>query len=149
MEHTKIPYIAVSYPIGYNIPNLLLLVDTYVDAFNQIKPHENTRINLWCRGSSGAMIAALFASKINHTFLYIAHVKKQGETSHMSAVYYPDNCYNIIIDDFISTGETVKAIIDHVHEKVDTTDKLDLLIVASGALDTTFAEDFKKIISND
>lgn len=68
------------------------------------------KIVLWCRGSSGAIIAGYLASKFPES--HIVHVKKAGESSH--GTRYSDSCngngFNIIVDDFVSTGATIAEI---------------------------------------
>lgn len=151
-KHIKIEYHSVTYPIGNNIPNLMRLIDLYLDAFNtHITLPEGTNINLWCRGSSGAIIAGIFASKlknISQEYIRISHVKKHGEDSHSITKFSITNAYNIVIDDFVSTGETVKAIFSHMR-KFAKVEIADLLIVASGGYGGFVDEKmFKTIISN-
>lgn len=100
------------YPVGSNITNAINLAKNAAIIFNKMKEYNSKQpINIWCRGSSGAILAALFALYIKKKRdVYICHVKKEGESSHITQPCPASNAINIIIDDFISSGETIRAI---------------------------------------
>lgn len=110
MQHIPIKLIYCEYPIGGSISCIRELTDEYIKAFNTLCYHENTNFNLWCRGSSGAILATAFAMYLPQYKFKICHVKKEGEQSHGN-VYPGDKFINIVIDDFVSEGTTVEAIL--------------------------------------
>lgn len=95
------------YPVGENIIK-------YFDICKEIGMHINKQfpnksITLWCRGSSGAIIAALVSQYII-TGVEICHVKKKGEDSHVTEVTARHDI-NIIIDDLMASGDTLEKIV--------------------------------------
>lgn len=124
----------VSYPIGVNMEELLVTVKNMADAIKELYPlHENIKngFNFFVRGSSGAIISGLICSYLSNYPTTICHIKKENESSHCGSKFlsYHSKAVNIIIDDFISSGETVNKI----YEKVIGTTRItniDLLIVS-------------------
>ena len=109
----------LSYPTGANIKQAIAFINEAVPHVQSVideikKTKEVKSINLWCRGSSGAMLAAIIASKMTEINFYIIHIKKEGENSHTSNSDYRKTIMefgiNMIIDDFIKTGETINHI---------------------------------------
>lgn len=107
----------ISYPVGSNISEAIEFID---NAFLSIYINElfkDKDINLWCRGSSGAILAGLLSSKFigmnEYKSIKIIHVKKSGESAHghdISEFNSDTPAYNIIVDDFCATGETINHI---------------------------------------
>lgn len=100
----------LDYPVGRNMSKVIKYVDHILLTFKENNidlDQEKMFINLWCRGSSGAIIAGIFASKFIRATVRIIHIKKQGEKSHQS--YHHDICdgCDIVIDDFMDTGSTI------------------------------------------
>ena len=121
-KHSKLD--CMEYPVGshmsYNIPIIKKMVSIIKRKYND-KP-----INLFCQGSSGAIVAAiicLYVSKCK-----IIHIKKDGEYSHSLSCPQHDG-YNIIVDDFISSGATVQRIIEEA-AKIHYIREFDALIVS-------------------
>ncbi len=140
------------YPVGANIKKAQMLIGLYLAEFYKLPYSPITKINLWCRGSSGAIMAALFAASCKYE-CKICHIKKEGEDSHSFG--YPrfelGTIVNIIIDDFVATGETILAIIEGITKYENTrctSVPLDILMVMSyksGLKDPTLNK-FKYII---
>jgi len=112
----------VTYPVGDNPSGAIYTAKNMAKAIftnNLIDPGEK-EVKVWCRGSSGAIIAALLVAELKNLYgdgwhCTIKHIKKPGEESHSSSVYTATNFdYNIIVDDFIHTGSTINAIYDKV-----------------------------------
>ena len=99
------------YPTGANVSSMVVYIENIVTTFKKHKINLDKKSNvicIWCRGSSGAMLAAMFAYTFKRATVRINHVKKQGEHSHNSSINIsPPNCIDIIIDDFMDTGETI------------------------------------------
>jgi hypothetical protein len=99
------------YPLGSNMDGAVKLIEAYVKAFKQIGYGTNKVLNLWCRGSSGAILAGMFAIKHGHECT-ICHVKKEKEDSHGRGFEpYNDRGINVVIDDFVATGDTLLSIV--------------------------------------
>jgi hypothetical protein len=107
----------VGYPVGSHLDEAVTFASNAAEKFNGIKQFQNRYINVWCRGSSGAILAALFGEKITgYMNLKICHVKKEGESSH---TFSPQPYWlgiNVIIDDFCDTGSTLNAIFEELKE---------------------------------
>ena len=147
MKHIEIESVSFNYPVGCDMQRANKSVCHCVDAFKQLDIDREQPIYLWCRGSSGAILATLFAIGIGNDYpnVFISHVKKEGEISHSNAYYVRSgNNVNIIIDDFVATGSTIKAILAEMKNK-DA--KPNILIVSTGAL-CYFKDEFDFIISN-
>ena len=112
MEFISLEKEEVEYPIGVNITANMHILIAMADAIDKRYANEKREINLWCRGSSGAMIAAVVSAHLSKRKVNINHVKKEGESSHSKCWYKKEkNSYNVIIDDFIRSGETILKLI--------------------------------------
>ena len=114
----------MEYPVGsqmsYNIPIIKKMVSIIKHNYN------DKRINLFCQGSSGAIVAAIICLYVNGC--KIIHIKKDGEDSHSLSCPQFDS-YNIIVDDFIVSGVTIQRIIKDA-AKIHHTHEFDALIVS-------------------
>lgn len=104
----------IGYPVGRYINEAIEFISRVTNKITseELLP-KRKEIILWCRGSSGSILAALLASKlvVLGFKVIIRHVKKPGEDSHTSNGWINDyNYFNIIIDDFVATGDTIVAI---------------------------------------
>ena len=119
----------MDYPVGPNIKVNLPIINNMYRYIKEKFP-EGT-ITIWCRGSSGAIIAGIISSKLKGR-ARVAYVSKPNEKRHdkVSAHMYSTG-YNIIVDDFVCTGETINKIINE-----STITQFDLLII-SGNLTTS------------
>ena len=121
----------IEYPVGtyisYNTP-IIKSMASYIKR----KFPEGT-ISLWCRGSSGAIIAGVISSSLKRK-IFIRYISKNNEKRHDKSNYNYETDINIIVDDFICTGKTIDEIINKSGRK-----KFDLLIV-SGDISKTFLE---------
>ena len=98
------------YPIGCHLGDLKRITKQYVRMVNQFAPKDR-RLNFLCRGSSGAILAASVITQIENENSIISHIKKHGEVSHNSnGLNIKGSDYIIIIDDFTSSGETLRII---------------------------------------
>lgn len=127
IEDKNIEYDMV-YPIGKNIKNMLSYTDVFLKHILEIVP-KDVRLNFLCRGSSGAILAGIIASQIPKEYeTIINHVKKPGESSHSGDLRLKNEDFNIIIDDFISSGETVSSIYNDFKKAGGT--EINLLVVS-------------------
>ena len=105
-------YYGLDYPVGGNMP----AVKHYAKA---LAPHVDKLVRkllmdgkyprLVCRGSSGAILSAALQMVMEES-VSIMHVKKPGESSHDDSAYADTDWALIAVDDFISSGATMKAI---------------------------------------
>ena len=140
-----------SYPVGaYGINRLNDYIEALHEGFVDSGLYdecskEAKKIVLWCTGSSGAICAALFIAKLPIVNVAIHHIKKSGENSHASRipVSYSKKDFNIVIDDFIASGKTIKRIESAVRLNLRNKQSIvranefkkegfDLLLIASG-----------------
>ena len=128
----------MDYPVGPNIKVNLPIINNMYRYIKEKFP-EGT-ITIWCRGSSGAIIAGIISSKLKGR-ARVAYVSKPNEKRHdkLSAHMYSTG-YNIIVDDFVCTGETINKIINE-----STITQFDLLII-SGNLTTNCINKWKNKI---
>lgn len=129
----------ITYPIGSHIDEAIHYIDRVFLKLNLNGLYVGKDINLWCRGSSGAILAALLASRLLSTkeygTIHIVHIKKNGETAHRKDVDFTNvfDTINIIIDDFSYTGTTINAIVDSMVTK--EIQYIDAIILSNTALD--------------
>lgn len=103
----------MSYPVGANMSDNLRKIKEMANVIDRHFPHQS--INLWCMGSSGAIIAGIISAELiakGYPMPMVCHVKKEGEESHSSSAPYISYGTNILVDDFIRSGSTVQKIYD-------------------------------------
>ena len=119
----------IEYPVGtfisYNTP----IIKNMANYIKRKFPEET--ISLWCRGSSGAIIAGIISSILKGR-TDIRYISKNDEKRHDKTSILYKSTINIIVDDFVCTGETIDDIINKSGCK-----KFDLLIV-SGNISENF-----------
>ena len=101
------------YPVYQHMKQLCITVNNIIKTVKKHKLHKQ-EIVLWCRGSSGAAIAALIAAKLPNCS--IVHVKKHREEHHYSDLDIKQKAYNVFVDDFISSGTTLKEVIKTIND---------------------------------
>lgn len=109
----------IEYPVTRNLPKTIAFANRVaMILLSLITQNHIHYINLWCRGSSGSIIAAFVShdmiKRSKNIQVRICHVKKEGENSHSSSPSTFQNdldTWNVIVDDFIATGDTIKEII--------------------------------------
>lgn len=114
MKILKISDSNLSYPTGINIGEAVKYINKVYPKVNRLLKGRN--LNIWCRGSSGAILGALLASKIPNS--RVVHVRKPGEGSHDNYPAFLDIkddsgesiSLHVILDDFSETGNTVNSI---------------------------------------
>lgn len=131
MEYLKFKTpIEISYPIYVQNGELA----NYINCIYRIllkKIPKISKINIWCRGSSGLSIASCLFIKLEKYYTpTISYVKKEGESSHHRRTHLSRNGINIIVDDFIHEGTTVNSIYKKM--KDENVIVMDYLIVTKG-----------------
>lgn len=119
------------YPIGkYVMANLVVI--NHMAAIIQHK-YTNKYINIWCRGSSGSIVAAIIASQLQNITFRIVYVPKENEVKHqIDRPNLDSTTINIIVDDFVASGQTIKSIVEDA--RYHDVKNFDLLLV-SGFVD--------------
>lgn len=133
----------LAYPVGNNICKAIEYVNRVVKTIVSLNLLDKIdSLNIWCRGSSGSILAALLADKLiaigKH--VCIVHVKKPNEKAHCNSID-PEYTYNIIIDDLISSGDTVRSIANAMYLR--DISKIDMLIVSTGGINLRYVGDLK------
>lgn len=133
----------INYPVGYYIQDAVFFVDKVIKVLMEMaekKQFPLGNIDIWVRGSSGAILGGLLTQRlltIGFTNISVIHIKKDGENSHTENVFRTNGKYNVIIDDFVASGETMNEIAKVAGKYVK---KIDLLIVSRIAFD--YNEDY-------
>ena len=133
----------VYYPVGINFPRNLPAIKKMAEVISKVYSGKKN-IFFWVRGSSGAIIAATISALLTHHCV-INHVKKEGELSHSHNYYY--NCIdeysvNIIVDDFVNTGETISCILKE-YAKYNPDNFIDSIFLV-GSMSNDRLADFRK-----
>lgn len=127
----------MAYPIGNYLTHNMMYIEDMVDwilILLQEFYSDETHITLVGRGSSGAILAGIIAPKILSQTDYTVNIyimKKHGENSHYKLP--PENISNsviIVIDDFISSGETMSLIQLHLDNILTNNKQIDIVCVS-------------------
>lgn len=123
--------IMIGYPVGTCIKDAKELGRRMAKIIDHEFPHE--KISLWCSGSSGSILSAIIANEL-HRVEEILYVKKNNEYTHGTgeSYYVAPNSTHIIVDDFISTGNTIIRIYDHFTKSKEGQHIRPSLIVSRG-----------------
>jgi len=113
MKIIQIPFSKeLEYPVSQNMLEAINFINVVTPRLKKLIG--NQKLNIWCRGSSGAILAALLVNKLKTNDCLIFHIKKEGESSHSSNNFGDltsnRKALNIVIDDFVYTGKTLQAI---------------------------------------
>ena len=137
-------FIVVDYPFGvywkhsYIQQSAEAIFNTYKEDIE-----EGTSITFVARGTSGAMIAGAMLNELHSisptTKAHILIVRKKEDTSaHCSSLRGIDEVGTtrfIVVDDFIASGETIKAIIQDLDSQLGAnyhpSNKYDMLCVSN------------------
>lgn len=102
----------ISYPVGSSPELAVKFIEKVVPIVKDIIKEDD--VNIWVRGSSGTILGTLLMAGLCETNnVTITHIKKVGEDSHCGGGISDYRCegrINILIDDLISSGETIEAI---------------------------------------
>nr|DAG91345.1 MAG TPA: Orotate phosphoribosyltransferase [Crassvirales sp.] len=137
-------FIDVEYPFGVHWKHSYIQQSAKA-IFNTYKEdiEEGTSITFVARGTSGAMIAGAMLNELHNinptTKTYILIVRKGEDTSaHCSSLRGIDEVGTtrfIVVDDFISSGETIRAIIQDLDRQpwgeLSPSNKYDMLCVSN------------------
>ena len=155
-------FIDITYPFGAHWKHSYIqqcaetIFNTYKEDIDG-----GTSITLVVRGTSGAMIAGAILNQLNNinptTKTYILIVRKDSDTSahcpSLKGINEVGTTRFIVVDDFIASGETIKAIIqklDMYFAKVmhSPINKYDMLCVSNPidakALKKNSCDDYRK-----
>jgi hypoxanthine phosphoribosyltransferase len=120
----------IDYPVGDHIQKNIPIINNMGVRIKSIliekKLESDDQINLICSGSSGAIISSIIATILYKDFkgVNIRHIKKDGESSHAADNYKSHfyssyfNGFNIIVDDFICSGDTMKRIFSKIKDDI-------------------------------
>jgi adenine/guanine phosphoribosyltransferase-like PRPP-binding protein len=102
----------VAYPAGSDIKQTMHIVKKMAEVFKKIYDPEEDKIAILMRGSSGCVMASLLATYIQDYDFELIPVRKPGEDAHTSGqvIHVTYGSKVVIIDDFISSGQTMNAI---------------------------------------
>lgn len=108
----------IEYPVGDNIASsyqtVKELVGLTVRTLTRIEQTNGSinGVNIWCRGSSGSILAGFLASELlgRDYFTRICYTHKEGEVSHYKNISPIASGINVFIDDFVSKGDTFNEV---------------------------------------
>lgn len=106
--------ISIMYPVGTymlkNSYNIKMMANNIAGFISNIKT-----VAFWARGSSGTIISTVIAGELENPDMIINYVKKDDESNHHIKMHTKiDKDLNIIVDDFISTGDTLVSILSEM-----------------------------------
>jgi adenine/guanine phosphoribosyltransferase-like PRPP-binding protein len=108
-NYIKTEISTLQYPVGKYIEGNKILIKQMAKAFALLEEFKGKKLNLICRGSSGAIVATVFSLVLENDII-ITHIKKAGEDSHHDSCHLEPNRKNIIVDDMVASGATLNAI---------------------------------------
>lgn len=108
---------SVNYPSSKYFRENIIQYETFVAPIKQ--EYGDKKINLLVTGSSGLLFGAFLMMHLPNTELI--HFRKDNDNSHGESIEYKSsvsaNDINILVDDFICTGDTLQFITDKIFEK--------------------------------
>ena len=124
MNIYKFRTIEAIYPVQRHMMYITTVIDYIYNILKDKGLIENQLINIWCKGTSGDVMAALLINKIYQDSdsscqeILMCKVYKEHENHHLvnEIVYYPDGI-NIVIDDLVDTGKTILDIIKEIEKR--------------------------------
>lgn len=101
----------IEYPVGLNMTKNLVAIKEMATRLTEVYPNKD--FTLWCRGSSGSIIAGIL-SYLLEGYTIINHIKKEQEYSHSNSLssLKDINRVHVIVDDLIASGTTISSILD-------------------------------------
>ena len=125
-KHIPLTESTMNYPVGLNIQQNIPIIKQMAKLLKLEYPKKT--LVFWVRGSSGAMIAAMISGFLRGQECVIHYVRKSGEDSHGGSDYRQmGNAIHVIVDDFMSTGSTIRII---YNELIDCDETLDCLCLS-------------------
>ena len=135
----------IKYPISEYISECKSDIEALI-AFALGNVSLKKEVNIFCMGSSGAILATfLFLALEKKHKVLIIHVKKDGEISHGANVSsFNQSASHIFIDDFIDTGNTLEICLKKVRRSAgNNTFKFNYIITGSSCKGYTLKDDFE------
>jgi adenine/guanine phosphoribosyltransferase-like PRPP-binding protein len=87
---------------------------------------------IWCRGSSGMYLATMVTARTSNPNVHISFIRKADDVAHCAWPYLHTEASaysstdtevcNIIVDDFIVSGHTLKSILNIMQSSIFTVD---------------------------
>ena len=141
----------IKYPVGYNIQDAINFINNVTEVIMQMATEKQfplKDIDIWVRGSSGAILGGLLCQRllaIGYENLSVIHIKKEGEESHDNEFYKTNSKYDIVIDDFVASGETMDKISKVAGKYIKY---IDLLILSNISVNINFHSDDEEYFTN-
>lgn len=104
--------IKFKYPVGAYLNRNAEAFNNISDVAEDIIPFR-ANVNLWVMGSSGNIIATYIAMRLlanRKTVVRICNVNKKGVHGNRVLPEYGHDAFNVIVDDFMFSGYTIRAI---------------------------------------
>lgn len=104
----------MSYPVGQNMPAARAFSEAVLHSVRMIetavRPGGFNELNIFCRGSSGSILATMFIAFAPYK-CNLVYVKKEIEQGHSGLISdFRKDLPSLVIDDFMSSGETLREI---------------------------------------
>lgn len=110
---------SLDYPTGCNAKAVVNWARSAARVLAPLLADQPHNVVLLCRGGSGAILASALNMLLPEP-AKILHLKKPGENSHSGVPNIPYNARVVIVDDFIRSGETIRALVEHVATNTNT-----------------------------
>jgi len=130
------------YPITKHVFNNYEIIKVFVEHIIKLATDEKNKgvsINLFCTGSSGSFLCGILSYELIKTLnviVDVVYVRKEHEIAHSSKVptFYVEGRINILVDDFIDSGDTIARIIQSIKKSsgicFETDYKFDYIIIS-------------------
>lgn len=111
----------ITYPTLANLKNILSCCFDIANVLRQhLKQYDHQPIILWCRGTSGLIMATnLYNILYEHFDIHINYVRKENEHSHCPHIVNYKNGLDVFVDDFIDEGYTFNIVLDKMRHYTD------------------------------
>lgn len=133
MEQIQVEFEQLAYPTGEYPQWVERMAKLAAETFVKLPIVSlATPIDVLCRGTSGAMIAIMFAHYLKDYRVLIRQIRKPHEESHSSGyVCLASDSIVVFIDDHMQSGETLNAVYEKMRASKPERD-VDVLILGHG-----------------
>jgi orotate phosphoribosyltransferase len=135
----------ITYPV-FSYPKAL--TDTVKKMAKVVNStFKGKEIVFYCRGSSGVAVASMLCLLVQDS--RVVYIRKEDDDSHAmgnisgNIPAVRSSCHNIIVDDFICTGGTLRTIAQKLYEKQIPIDAV-LMLWKPDIAESVHANDFKE-----
>lgn len=125
----------IEYPTGQYFSDNFSYIREAASSINKVFP--TGKLILVVRGHSGSILAGgiayILKRKGRDVLISVSRKAESSHGSNLEGISYDvlNNTHIIIVDDFVSTGETIRAILKDLTERIENVKVFDMLCISN------------------